>query len=257
MKKTALITGSTSGIGLAIATAFAGAGYNIVFHGLEEDGPERSRAIAERYGVGHLCFRTDLRDPGAIRQMSEESLRCFGTVDILVNNAGTQFVSPVEDFPEEKWDELISVHLNAAFHLSKAFFPSMKKASFGRIINIASAHGLIASPYKSAYVAAKHGITGLTKTLAMEGGAFGITANAICPGYVLTPLVESQIPRQMEVHGLSRNEVIEKVFLKEHAVKEFVTPEAVAALALFLTDSPAARFITGAAIPIDAGWSAH
>lgn len=257
MNRTALITGSTSGIGLAIASAFACAGYDLVFNGLEKNGGQIAGEIAGRHGVRHLFFDTDLRDPAGIREMAGKTLDTFGTVHILVNNAGIQHVSPVEDFPEEKWKDLLSVHLDAAFLLSKAFLPAMKRAKSGRIINIASAHGLIASPYKSAYVAAKHAIVGFTKALAMEGGPFGITANAICPGYVLTPLVEKQIPEQMNVHGLSREEVVEKIFLKEHAVKEFVTPEAIAAVALFLADSEAAPFITGTAFPVDAGWTAH
>ncbi len=257
MTRTALITGSTSGIGLTIAREFARAGYQLIFNGLEPDGERIAAETVAAFGVRHLFFGTDLRDPAGIRKMVEEGLDTFGSIQVLINNAGIQHVSPVEDFPEDKWNDLLSIHLNAAFHLSKALFPSMKKGKYGRIINISSAHGLVASPYKSAYVAAKHGLTGLTRTLAMEGGAFGITANAICPGYVLTPLVEKQIPEQMQVHGMSRPEVIEKIFLKEHAVKEFVTPGAIAATALFLADSAAAPYISGAAIPVDAGWTAH
>ncbi len=257
MTKTALITGSTSGIGLTIAGEFARAGYQLIFNGLEPDGGRIAAETAAPFGVRHLFSGTDLRDPAGIRKMVDEGLDTFGSIEVLINNAGIQHVSPVEDFPEDKWNDLLSIHLGAAFHLSKALFPSMKERNYGRIINISSAHGLIASPYKSAYVAAKHGLTGLTKTLAMEGGAFGITANAICPGYVLTPLVEKQIPEQMRAHGMSRAEVIEKIFLKEHAVKEFITPEAIAATALFLVDSAAAPYISGAAFPVDAGWTAH
>lgn len=257
MNKTALITGSTSGIGLTIALEFARAGYNIVFNGLEKNGAEIGQNIASTFNISHLHFGTDLRDPDAVRQMVDQSLERFGKIDVLINNAGTQHVSPVEDFPPDKWNDLISIHLNASFLLAKALFPCMKQSGYGRIINISSAHGLIASPFKSAYIAAKHGLIGLTKTLAMEGGPYGITANAICPGYVSTPLVEKQIPEQMAYHNLSREEVVEKVFLKEHVVKQFITPEAVAATALFLCDSPASSFITGAAIPVDAGWTAH
>ncbi len=257
MSKTALITGSTSGIGLALASGFAGAGYNIIFCGLEKKGKEIAGEMAKRHNIRHLHFDADLREPAQIRKMVEDSLSVFGSVQVLINNAGIQHVSTIEDFPEEKWRDLMAVHLDAAFHLSKAVLPSMKENKSGRIINIASAHGLIASPYKSAYVAAKHGIIGFTKALAMEGGPFGITSNAICPGYVLTQLVEDQIPAQMKAHGMERNEVIEKIFLREHAVKEFITPGAIAATALFLADSEAARFITGAALPVDAGWTAH
>jgi len=257
MSKTAFITGSTSGIGLAIARKFAENGYNLIFHGLEPDGAETARKIAEACRIDYLHFREDLRDPAAIRAMVADCLVKFGRIDVLVNNAGSQFVSPVEDFPEDKWGDLIRVHVNAAFHLTKAVFPSMKNQRSGRIINIASAHGLIASPFKSAYIAAKHALVGFTKALATEGGPFGITANAICPGYVLTPLVKSQIPAQMDVHRMSEQEVVEKIFLKDHLIKEFVTPEAVAATAWFLSDSEAAPFITGTAFPVDAGWTAH
>lgn len=257
MSKTALITGSTSGIGLAIAAAFAGKGYNIVFNGLEKNGPGIAAETAAKFEVDHLFFDADLKDPGQIQQMVAGSTAAFGNIDVLVNNAGIQFVSKIEDFPDEKWRDLMAVHLDAAFRLSKAVWPGMQQKRSGAVINIASAHGLIASPYKSAYVAAKHGIIGLTRALAMEGGPFGITANAICPGYVLTPLVEKQIPEQMQVHGMSREEVVEKIFLKEHAIKAFITPEAVAETALFLADSAAAPFITGTALAIDAGWTAH
>lgn len=256
MKKTVLITGSTSGIGLATAKEYAKLGYNIIFNGLEPNGAEIAANIASEYNIAHLFFATDLMYPEQIRSMAQESLDAFGSVAILVNNAGIQFVSPVEDFPEEKWDAIIAINLNAAFHLSKALFPKMKENKFGRIINMASAHGLIASPFKSAYISSKFGIIGLTKTLAMEGGPFGITANAICPGYVMTPLVEKQIPEQMKVHGMTKEEVIEKIFLKEHVVKEFVSMEAIAASVLFLTESAAASIITGIALPVDAGWIA-
>lgn len=257
MKKTVLITGSTSGIGLATAKEYAKLGYNIIFNGLESNGAEIAANIAKEYNIDYLFFDANMLFPEQIRDMAQQSLEKFGAVDILVNNAGIQFVSPIEDFPEEKWDAIIAINLNAAFHLTKPLFPKMKENKFGRIINMASAHGLIASPFKSAYVSSKFGIIGLTKTLAMEGGPFGITANAICPGYVMTPIVEKQIPDQMKVHNMTREEVIEKVFLKEHAVKEFVSPEAIAAAVLFLTESAAASTITGIALPVDAGWTAH
>lgn len=257
MKKTVLITGSTSGIGLATAREYAALGYNIIFNGLEANGAEIAENVAKEYNIEYLFFDANMMYPDQIKNMAEKSIDRFGRVDILVNNAGIQFVSPVEEFPEDKWDAIIDINLNAAFHLTKALFPSMKANRYGRIINMASAHGLIASPFKSAYVSSKFGIIGFTKTLAMEGGPFGITANAICPGYVMTPIVEKQIPDQMKVHNMTREEVIEKIFLKEHAVKEFVSPEAIAASVLFLTESAAASTITGIALPVDAGWTAH
>lgn len=255
--KTVLITGSTSGIGLAIAKMYAQKGYNIVFNGLEPNGAEIAAEVAAAHQIQHLFFPANMADPAQIKDMAEQSLERFGTVDILVNNAGIQFVSPVDEFPDAKWDAIIDINLNAAFHMTKALWPKMKEQKFGRIINIASAHGLIASEFKSAYVSSKFGIVGFTKTLALEGGAFGITANAVCPGYVFTPIVENQIPDQMKAHNMSREEVIEKVFLKEHAVKEFITVEAIAESVLFLTDSAASSVTTGIALSVDAGWTAH
>lgn len=256
-KKTALITGSTSGIGLAIAKRYAAKGYNLVFNGLEPNGAEIAKAVADEYGIEHLFFPANMADPAQIAAMAADSLARFGAVDILVNNAGIQHVAPVESFPEAKWDAIIDINLNAAFHMTKALWPKMAENKFGRIVNMASAHGLIASPFKSAYVSAKFGIVGFTKTLALEGGPVGITANAVCPGYVFTPIVENQIPDQMKTHNMSREEVIEKVFLKEHAVKEFITVDAIAEAVLFLTDSAAASVTTGIALPVDAGWTAH
>ena len=256
-KKTALITGSTSGIGLAIAKRYAAKGYNIIFNGLEPNGAEIAQAVAEEHQVEHLFFPANMADPAQIAAMAAGSLERFGAVDILVNNAGIQYVSPVESFPDAKWDAIIDINLNAAFHMTKALWPKMAENKFGRIVNMASAHGLIASPFKSAYVSAKFGIVGFTKTLALEGGPVGITANAVCPGYVFTPIVENQIPDQMKAHNMSREEVIEKVFLKEHAVKEFITVDAIAEAVLFLTDSAAASVTTGIALPVDAGWTAH
>lgn len=256
-KRTALVTGSTSGIGLAVARRYAAKGYNVIFNGLEANGAEIAQAVADEFRIEHLFFPANMADPEQIRAMAEKSLEHFGSVDILVNNAGIQFVSPVADFPENRWDAIIDINLNAAFHMTKALWPAMEANRFGRIINMASAHGLIASPFKSAYVSSKFGIIGFTKTLAMEGGPVGITANAVCPGYVFTPIVENQIPEQMKAHNMSKEEVIEKVFLKEHAVKEFITVEAIAEAVLFLTDSAAASVTTGIALPVDAGWTAH
>jgi 3-hydroxybutyrate dehydrogenase len=255
-KMTILITGSTSGIGLAIATAFAKEGHRIVFNGLEKNGGQIAASVAEKFTIEHLFSPANMLDPSALRAMVTEAAERFGGIDVLINNAGIQHVSPIETFPEEKWDAIIGINLSSAFHLTKAVWPGMKAKGFGRIINIASAHGLFASEYKSAYVAAKHGIIGLTKTAALEGAPAGITCNAICPGYVKTPLVEKQIADQAASHNLPENEVISKVILAKQAIKEFVNVETIASLALFLA-SPVANTITGTAIPVDGGWSAQ
>lgn len=257
MAKTILITGSTSGIGLATAKAFAARGYNIVFNGLEENGAEIAASVAREFGVDYLFSPANLLQPSEIREMVSDAYEKFGAIEVVMNNAGIQYVSPLENFPEEKWDAIVQIVLSAAFHVSKAVWPKMKEQKFGRIINLASAHGLIASPFKSAYVSAKHGILGLTKTLALEGAEFGITVNAVCPGYVLTPIVEKQIPDQMKVHNMTREEVIKNVMLKEQAIKDFVSAESVAETVFFLADGAASAFITGIALPIDGGWSAH
>lgn len=257
MKKTVCITGSTSGIGLATAKAYAALGYNIIFNGLEANGAEIAASVAQEFGIQYHFSNADITNAEQRNAMIEAAYEKFGSIDILVNNAGIQFVSEVENFPDEKWQKIIEVNLNAAFHLTKAVFGKMKEKKYGRIVNVASAHGLIASPFKSAYISSKFGIIGFTKTLALEGGEFGITANAVCPGYVMTPIVEKQIPEQMKVHQMTEEEVIKKVFLKEHAVKSFITIEAIAAAILFLTESEASPFITGIALPVDAGWTAH
>lgn len=257
MAKTALITGSTSGIGLATAKAFAAKGYNIVFNGLEENGAAIAASVAKEYNVDYMFSPANMLRPEEIKKLAEDALAKFESIEVLMNNAGIQFVSPIEDFPDDKWDDIIAINLTATFHLTKAILPSMKANKFGRIINISSAHGLIASPFKSAYVAAKHGIVGLTKVTALEGAEFGITANAICPGYVHTPIIDKQIPDQMKAHNMNKEEVIEKVFLAEHAIKEFISVDTIAESILFLADSAAAATITGIALPLDAGWTAH
>ncbi|MEP7142246.1 MAG: 3-hydroxybutyrate dehydrogenase [Ferruginibacter sp.] len=255
-KKTVLITGSTSGIGLGIARSFAAHGYNIIFNGLEADGEKIAASIATEFGIGHLFFPANMLRPESLREMVTSSLERFDVIDVLINNAGIQHVSPIEDFPEEKWNDIIAVNLSAAFHLTKAVWGAMKQQQCGRIINIASAHGLFASEFKGAYVASKHGIVGFTKTAALEGAPYGITANAICPGYVKTQLVEKQIADQSRVHNIPENEVVQKVFLLKQAIKEFIPIETIAAVCIFLASDVAAT-ITGISIPVDGGWSAQ
>lgn len=254
--RTVLITGSTSGIGLGIAEAFAAKGYNIVFNGLERNGAEIAATIAGQHKIGYLFSDANMLQPSALRTLVDQCVQVFGGVDILVNNAGVQHVSSIENFPESKWDEIIGVNLTSAFHLTKAVWPHMKARRFGRIINIASAHGMSASEYKSAYVASKHGLIGLTKAVALEGAPFNITCNAICPGYVKTPLVEKQLADQMKMHNLSEDEVVRKVILAKHAVKEFVPIETIAEMAVLIS-AESASTITGATFPIDGGWSAQ
>ncbi|TAH66609.1 MAG: 3-hydroxybutyrate dehydrogenase [Rhodopseudomonas palustris] len=255
--KTAVVTGSTSGIGLAYARALAGAGANLVINGMgDADDIERERAGLERdFGVTAVYSPADMLKPAEIAEMVALGERTFGAVDILVNNAGIQFVSPVEDFPVEKWDAIIAINLSSAFHGIRAAVPGMKKRGWGRIINTASAHSLVASPFKSAYVAAKHGIAGLTKTVALELATSGVTCNCISPGYVWTPLVERQIPDTMKARNLSKEQVINDVLLHAQPTKQFVTVEQVAELALFLC-SDAASQITGANLSMDGGWTA-
>lgn len=256
--KTALITGSTSGIGLGIAEALAAKGMNIVLNGLESaDEVEELLARLEGISGGKVIYSSaNLMDPAAIRTLMDEAAAAFGGVDILVNNAGMQFVSPVEDFPDDKWEAIMSLNLSAAFYTSKGVVPYMKEQQWGRIINIASAHGLVASPFKSAYVAAKHGLLGLTKTLALELAEQGVTANAICPGYVWTPLVEKQVPATAKARGLTEEQVINDVMLAAQPNKQFATIEQIAALAVYLCSDDATG-ITGASLPVDGGWTAH
>ncbi len=256
MNKTVLITGSSSGIGLGIATEFAKAKYNIVFNGLEVNGPEIAENIGKQYGVLTQFSNANMLKPDEIKKMVDDAILKFGKIDVLVCNAGIQYVSPVEEFPAEKWDAIIGINLSSAFHLSKAVWPTMKAQKFGRIINIASAHGLVASEFKSAYVAAKHGVVGLTKVLGLEGAPYNITCNAICPGYVKTPLVEKQIADQAKAHNMSEDEVVSKVMLYKQAIKQFVSVETLGKLALFLASDEAST-ITGTAMPVDGGWNAQ
>ena len=256
--KTAVVTGSTSGIGLGIAEALAAAGCTIVLNGFgKADEIETIRArIAKSFGNVVRYHPADMTKPETIAAMIAGPEKEFGAVDILVNNAGIQYVAPVEDFPIDKWNEIIAINLSAAFHSIRQVLPGMKRRRWGRIISIASAHALVASPFKAAYVAAKHGIAGLTKTVALEVAEHGITANAICPGYVLTPLVERQIPDTAKARGMTAEQVVKEVLLAAQPTKQFVTTEQVAALATFLASNDA-ESITGASIPVDGGWTAH
>jgi 3-hydroxybutyrate dehydrogenase len=255
--KTAVVTGSTSGIGLAIARAFAKEGANIVLNGFgPADAIEAERAgIEKEFGVKAIYDAADMSKPAEITALIANAEKTFGSVDVLVNNAGIQYVSPIEDFPPEKWDQIIAINLSSAFHTIRAAVPGMKARKWGRIINTASAHSLIASPFKSAYVSAKHGIAGLTKTVALELATFGVTVNCISPGYVWTPLVEKQIPDTMKARGLTKEQVINDVLLAAQPTKQFVTVEELAALAVFLA-SDSAKQITGANISMDGGWTA-
>jgi len=256
--KTALVTGSTSGIGLGIATALASRGANIVLNGFGEAAEiEKLRAkLAADHGVKVRYDGADLMQQDAIESMMGNAIEAFGAIDILVNNAGIQFVAPVDEFPVSKWNAIIALNLTASFHTIRLALPKMKARKWGRIINIASAHALVASPYKSAYVAAKHGIAGLTKTVALEVATHGITMNAVCPGYVWTPLVEKQIPDTAKARGLTEDQVINDVLLHAQPTKKFVQVAEVAALSAFLASEEGAS-ITGAVIPIDGGWTAQ
>lgn len=256
--KTAIVTGSSSGIGLGVAESFVKAGINVVMNGIEP--PEQVAdevARLEGYGAGKVTYSpANMMKPEEIRGLAALAEETFGGADILVNNAGIQFVAPIDEFPEGKWDAIIAINMSAAFHTTKAVLPGMKAKGWGRIINIASAHGLVASPFKSAYVAAKHGVLGITKTVALEVAEQGITVNAICPGYVWTPLVEKQIPDTAEARGLTEDEVINDVLLHAQPTKKFVTVEQLGGLAVFLCSEEAAS-ITGIALPVDGGWTAQ
>lgn len=251
--KTAVITGSNSGIGLGIAREIAKAGANVILNSFtdSQDDHQLAKSIADEFNVSARYIRADMSDPNDCRALVTQA----GTCDILINNAGIQHVAPVDEFPVDKWNAIIAINLSSAFHTTAAALPMMRKAGWGRVVNIASAHGLTASPYKSAYIAAKHGVVGLTKTVALETAEEPITANAICPGYVLTPLVEAQIPDQMKAHDMERDEVVKKVMLARQPSREFATVEQLGGTTTFLCSDAAAQ-ITGTTISIDGGWTA-
>jgi 3-hydroxybutyrate dehydrogenase len=256
--KSAVVTGSTSGIGLAIARAFAGEGANVMLNGLGEAAAiEKLRAGIEReFGVKALYHGADMTRPAEIRDLVSKAQAAFGAVDILVNNAGIQHVAPIDQFPEDRWDAIIAINLSSAFHATKAVLPGMKRRRSGRIVNIASAHGLVASPNKSAYVASKHGIMGFTKAAAIETAEEGIRVNAICPGFVHTPLVQKQIEDRAREAGISEERAAKEIILAPQPTKEFVTVEQIAAAAVFLCSEAAAQ-INGTSITVDGGWTAR
>jgi 3-hydroxybutyrate dehydrogenase len=256
--KSAIVTGSTSGIGLGIARAFAAAGATVMLNGFGDKSEiEKTRSeLARTYDVQAAFSAADMSKPAEITKMVEDTRRVFGKVDVLVNNAGIQHVEAVETFPPEKWDAIIAINLSSCFHATRAVVSEMKVRKWGRIINIASAHGLVASPFKSAYVAAKHGLVGFTKTIALETAEHGITVNAICPGYVLTPLVQKQIPETAKARGITEEQVVKDVLLHAQPTRQFVTTEQLGALSVFLC-SDAAASITGTALPVDGGWTAQ
>jgi 3-hydroxybutyrate dehydrogenase len=256
--KTAIVTGSTSGIGLGIARAFAAAGMNVMMNGLGNgrEIDDTRRSLETEFGIAAVYSDADMSRPDQIAAMVKEARAALGPVDVLVNNAGIQHVEAIETFPPEKWDPIIAIDLSSAFHAIRAIVREMKQRRWGRIINIASAHALVASPFKSAYVAAKHGLLGLTKTVALETAEHGITVNAICPGYVLTPLVQRQIPETAKARGISEEMVVRDVLLHAQPTRQFVTTEQIGALSVFLCTGAGAS-ITGAALPVEGGWTAQ
>jgi len=256
-KRHALVTGSTSGIGLAIARALAKDGADVTINGMGDaaDIEKERKSLETDFGVKAYYNGADMMKPAEIEAMIAEAQAKMGSLDVLVNNAGIQFVSPIENFPPEKWDAIIAINLSSAFHAIRAAVPGMKARKWGRIVSTASAHSLVASPFKSAYVSAKHGLAGLTKTVALELATFGVTCNCISPGYVWTPLVEKQIPDTMKARGLTREQVINDVILDAQPTKQFVTVDQVAALVVYLCSDNASE-ITGANLSIDGGWTA-
>lgn len=255
--KTAVITGSTSGIGLGIAKGLAGAGMNIVLNGFgDENDIEKERRAITDMGVKAAYHGADMTKPDEIKDLVEFAQESFGSVDVIVNNAGIQYVAPIEEFPIEKWDAIIAINMSSSFHMIRAAVPLMKSQGWGRIINLCSVHGLVASPFKTAYVSAKHGVMGLTKTVALELAEDNITCNAICPGYVFTPLVEGQIADTAKARGITEEEVKRDVLLKAQPTKKFTTVEQVAGTAVFLCSEHADN-ITGTNITMDGGWEAH
>jgi 3-hydroxybutyrate dehydrogenase len=256
--KTAIVTGSTSGIGLGIAEAFARSGANVVLNGFGDamQIDKMRTELAQHTNARVVYSPADMSKPKAIEHMVRQTADAFGSVDIMVNNAGVQHVAPIEEFPEEKWDAILAINLSSAFHATKFVLPHMREKGWGRVINVASVHALVGSPYTAAYVAAKHGLLGLTKVTALEAAEDGITCNAICPGYVRTPLLEKQIDDQARAHGIPRERIIHDVLLKNQPNKQFIDVAELAALARFLcTDNGAS--ITGVALPMDGGWTAH
>lgn len=256
--RVAVVTGSTSGIGLAIASALAEAGAMIVLNGFGDAAEIESlrQVLAARHDVAVRYDGADMSDPDAVTAMMAQTAATFGPVDILVNNAGIQHVEAIDTFPPEKWDAILAINLSAVFHATRAALPAMKRRGWGRIVNVASAHGLIGSAFKSAYVAAKHGVVGFTKVTALEAAEHGVTCNAVCPGYVWTALVEKQVAAQAAAHGLSEEEVVKNVFLADQPTRKFVTVGEIAGTTAFLC-GPHAGSITGTAIAVDGGWTAH